>query len=126
MNRTQGSLLPLSKWPRFELWTVNLTWKMTETLQPHQECFHKNTVLSEREATLYLCLLLANLIAMIESLIDSLTKNHTRVASVRMKVKVFILSSFDIKASPVRISGAGNIFGAGNISVIPLPVVKRR
>jgi len=52
-----GSLSPQSKWPRFELWTVNLTWKMTETLPPHQECFHKNTVLSEREATLYLCYL---------------------------------------------------------------------
>ena len=50
---------------------------------------------SLRERSHSVPLLLANLIAMIESLIDSLTKNHTRVASVRMKVKVFILSSFD-------------------------------
>ena len=32
-----GSLSLLGKWPRFELWTVNLTWKMTETLPPHQK-----------------------------------------------------------------------------------------
>ena len=27
-------LSPLSKWPRFELWTVNVTWKMTVTIRP--------------------------------------------------------------------------------------------
>ena len=30
-----GSLSPLSMWPGFELWTVNLTWKMTIYMKTH-------------------------------------------------------------------------------------------
>ena len=36
-------LITASKWPRFELWTVNLTWKMTETL-PSQVSVHREGV----------------------------------------------------------------------------------